>query len=401
MRQFLLTAGLGLALMPAIAMPAWAVDAQSVSDRLVKLLGDEGVEIEVGSAKEDGDDVVLADVQVGDGDKQFSYDEIRLEDVTEDGDYFRIQRAELPARAVDLDEETKLDLSAISFEQLQLLRQDDPDNIAPIQVEAFQMDRLAVSVPAGEFVRMENLSATGMSYDPEKPMSSTGSIGRFVFNTQLPYGDESNAESSRAMRQQLADLGYSTIEGRGEGSGRYDPQNGTLTFVQRMEFDDAATLQFEGKASAVTPELMLEFQKLDRKISQVDDEERQFEMMTQEMAPLYRQVVLNKFSLRIDDASLTDKIIGVAAKRQNAQPEQLKLQMAMIAPAVLASYVPADLAQKVGAALQTYLNDPQSLSIMIEPKDGTTVGQIADTAKSNPQELPALLNPDIMANQAE
>ncbi|OXT01510.1 hypothetical protein B7H23_00575 [Notoacmeibacter marinus] len=397
MRHILLTAGLSLAFAPVLALPAWAVDAQAVSDRLVELLNEEGFDVEIGSATEDGDDVVLGDVRFGEGDKQFSYDEIRLENVSEQGDYFLIERTELPAKTVDMDDNAKMDLSSISLEKLQLLRQDDPEHIAPLQLDAFQMERMSISVPAGEFLVLEDLAGAGMTYDPEKPMEATGSVGSFVLDTQIPFGP--NKDESAAMRKQLADLGYSTIKGRGEGSGRYDPQSGVMSFAQRMEFTDAASLQFEGEVSAATPELMRELQKADRKVSRIDDIEKQNKAMIEDLAPLYGQLVLETFSLRLQDASLTNKLIGIAAERQNAAPEQLKLQMAMMAPALLASYVPAELAQKVGEALQTYLNDPQSLSITIEPKDGTTIGQISDMVRSNPKELPAVLNPDITANQ--
>ncbi len=397
MRHILLTAGLSLAFAPVLALPAWAVDAQAVSDRLVELLDEEGFDVEIGSATEDGDDVVLGDVRFGEGDKQFSYDEIRLENVSEQGDYFLIERTELPAKTVDMEDNAKMDLSSISLEKLQLLRQDDPEHIAPLQLDAFQMERMSISVPAGEFLVLEDLAGAGMTYDPEKPMEATGSVGSFVLDTQIPFGP--NKDESAAMRKQLADLGYSTIEGRGEGSGRYDPQSGVMSFAQRMEFTDAASLQFEGEVSAATPELMRELQKADRKVSRIDDIEKQNKAMIEDLAPLYGQLVLETFSLRLEDASLTNKLIGIAAERQNAAPEQLKLQMAMMAPALLASYVPAELAQKVGEALQTYLNDPQSLSITIEPKDGTTIGQISDMVRSNPKELPAVLNPDITANQ--
>ncbi|WP_114389253.1 hypothetical protein [Notoacmeibacter marinus] len=397
MRHILLTAGLSLAFAPVLALPAWAVDAQAVSDRLVELLDEEGFDVEIGSATEDGDDVVLGDVRFGEGDKQFSYDEIRLENVSEQGDYFLIERTELPAKTVDMDDNAKMDLSSISLEKLQLLRQDDPEHITPLQLDAFQMERMSISVPAGEFLVLEDLAGAGMTYDPEKPMEATGSVGSFVLDTQIPFGP--NKDESAAMRKQLADLGYSTIKGRGEGSGRYDPQSGVMSFAQRMEFTDAASLQFEGEVSAATPELMRELQKADRKVSRIDDIEKQNKAMIEDLAPLYGQLVLETFSLRLEDASLTNKLIGIAAERQNAAPEQLKLQMAMMAPALLASYVPAELAQKVGEALQTYLNDPQSLSITIEPKDGTTIGQISDMVRSNPKELPAVLNPDITANQ--
>lgn len=397
MRHFMLRASLGLALLPAIALPAWAVDAQSVSDRLVKLLDDEGLTVAIGSATEDGDDVVLGDVRFGEGDEQFTYEEIRLEDVSEDGDYFLIERAELPARTVDLDDEGTLDISSIVVDRLQLLREDDPDNIAPIQIDAFQVDRIAYAVPAGEVLVAEDISGQDMTYTANEVSEPTGSVGRFVIDTQVPFGPDN--EEGAAMRQQFADLGYAKIEGRTEGTGRYDPATGVMSFTQLMDVENAASLELAGQVSALTPKLFMELQKADRKMNRIDDVEKQWEMGKEEVLPLYRQIVVDEFSVRIEDASLTNKLIGIAAERQNAQPEQLKLQVAMMTPAILAAYVPAELAQRVGEALQTYLNDPQSLAITIAPKDGTTVGQIADMAESNPQELPALLNADITANQ--
>ncbi len=102
-------------------------------------------------------------------------------------------------------------------------------------------------------------------------------------------------------------------------------------------------------------------------MQEMEDGEAQQKLMQEKLLPLYQQFVLERVTVRLEDASLTNKLIAIAAERQGAQPDQLKLQMAMIAPAFLASYVPAELAQQVGQALQTYLDDPQSLTISLAP----------------------------------
>ncbi|RLQ87299.1 hypothetical protein [Notoacmeibacter ruber] len=399
MRQFLLQAGFGLALLPTLSAPAWALDAQAVADRLSEVLDQQDIDFEFDTASADGDDIVLKDVTVGfDDDASTTYEQIVLEDVSEADDRYMIGRLEVPAKTIESEDEIKTSLTPAVFGDMSFGVKEDAETIG-LQVGSVQMDSIVVSVPQGDFLTVENIDGSDLAFREDRVIEPRFSVERISFNTQLAPEDEEDREKGEAMRKQLADLGYSQIEASFDVTGTYDPSSGEMDFNETIVVEDALTLDVDGAFSNVTADLATKIQAVTKDMQKTDDDEQQMKFLQEKLLPLYEKIGVESATIRLEDNSLTDKVIGVMAERQNAQPEQLKLQAAMLAPALLASYVPAEFARQVSEALQTYLADPQSLTIELSPEDGTTVGQIIERAKSEPNTLTNLLGASVTANQ--
>ena len=400
MRHFLVKAGFGLAISTAIVVPAWAVDVQALSDRLTTAFEQQGINLKIGSAREDGNDVTLSNVTAIPKDAEeategLTYDSLLLENVSEKADgSFTIGRVELPAKTGET-EEGSYSLSPVTAENLYILSDDRKMLGSTIQADRMFTESISFSIESGEFLRIENIEALGELPQDGKPATGSVSIGRFSIDTQKMEDDET--------AKQLADAGFSKITGQFTTTGTYDQSNATATVEDMtLTVDNAAALKISAAFSNITEKLAAQIQEASQKLDAVDQEENPQEAMRiaqEEMLPLYSQIGVDNAMIRIEDSSLTNKVIDDIAARQSVQPEQLKLQVAMMAPAILAAYVPAEFAQQIGTALQTYLSDPQSLAIEIAPQGGLTVGDIIAAATSDPSSLPALLGATVTANE--
>jgi hypothetical protein len=113
------------------------------------------------------------------------------------------------------------------------------------------------------------------------------------------------------------------------------------------------------------------------------------------------KVVIHSAELRYEDESLAGKVLEMQAKKQGVSREEYAQQIAGALPFLLAALNNAQFQNEVAAALGTFLQDPQSLTVKVEPETPITGAEILGIVGTAPQTLPDRLKASISANTAE
>ena len=72
---------------------------------------------------------------------------------------------------------------------------------------------------------------------------------------------------------------------------------------------------------------------------------------------------LRDLSIGLEERGAIRKLLEIAAKESNAEVQQLPRELAAVATAQLSGTIGAQNAEKIAAALQTFLSDPNTLQI--------------------------------------
>jgi hypothetical protein len=114
---------------------------------------------------------------------------------------------------------------------------------------------------------------------------------------------------------------------------------------------------------------------------------------------LIQQLSISGMSFRYDDASLTPKLLEYYGKQQGISSEDMVNQIKGIAPLMVGYLGHADFAVQATTAINTYLDDPKSLTIAAKPDAPVSFALIAATATADPKKLIDLLAVKLTANQ--
>ena len=187
-------------------------------------------------------------------------------------------------------------------------------------------------------------------------------------------------------KKTLAELGYEELTLSAGFSGDWDPASGRLDVTRlTMGGDTSATIDASLVLGGLTREVV---EKLDQ--SQEDP---------QQAMALMQGLTLERMTLRIDNASLVDRLLDSQAKSSGMSRADFVAQLSGALPMMLSVLNNADFQTKVAAAGTTFLNEPKSLSAVASPANPLPLAQVMGTAMMAPQMLPDILNVTIAANE--
>uniref|UniRef100_UPI003BA9679F hypothetical protein n=1 Tax=Stappia sp. TaxID=1870903 RepID=UPI003BA9679F len=187
-------------------------------------------------------------------------------------------------------------------------------------------------------------------------------------------------------KETLAELGYEELTLSAGFSGDWDPASGRLDVTRlTMGGDTSATIDASLVLGGLTREVV---EKLDQ--SQEDP---------QQAMALMQGLTLERMTLRIDNASLVDRLLDSQAKSSGMSRADFVAQLSGALPMMLSVLNNADFQTKVAAAGTTFLNEPKSLSAVASPANPLPLAQVMGTAMMAPQMLPDILNVTIAANE--
>lgn len=109
------------------------------------------------------------------------------------------------------------------------------------------------------------------------------------------------------------------------------------------------------------------------------------------------QTEIQNLTLTIQDQSLTGKILDFQAGKQGITREQYAQQIAGALPFLLAALNNQQFQNQVASAVGTFLQNPQTLTVTIDPEEPVSTAEIVQTAKTAPQTIPDKLNVTIQA----
>jgi hypothetical protein len=187
-------------------------------------------------------------------------------------------------------------------------------------------------------------------------------------------------------RKTLTDLGYDKIMLGLEMQIDWDPASGVLE-IQKLTLsgDDAATVNATLRLNGVTREVI---EQLD---AAQDNPEKAMGIL--------QGLLVESLTLRIDNASLVERVLDNQAKEAGSTREVFVEQMTGALPFMLSMINNPPFQAKVAAAATTFLKDPKSISATAMPSAPVPFAQVLGTAMMAPQTLPDILGVTITANE--
>jgi hypothetical protein len=107
---------------------------------------------------------------------------------------------------------------------------------------------------------------------------------------------------------------------------------------------------------------------------------------------------VHTISVHYQEASLVGRVLDWMAKQQGISRADYANQISAALPFLLAAVNNPEFQNELSGAVGTFLKDPQSFTLKIEPEAPVSGEEIMSIAKSAPQTLPDRLNASVTAN---
>ena len=316
--------------------------------------------------------------------------DIEISDATKDGDTIVVGTMSMP-RFVYAAEGVNLNIQNMSVSGLRLTPEESDDELAGIAFyEAARMDSLVAMMDGSELVSMRDVTMSATRPDGDRPMNFSGLARSIV----IDLGAVEDPQAAMATQA----LGFDKINGSFTLTGTWSPQDGRLAIEKYdISVEEAGTLGFTFDISGYTPAFLKALREVQARMAEASEEEQAMQGMA--MLGLMQQLNLHGAKLRFDDNTLTQKVLAFVAAQQGAQPADIANQAKAILPFAMMQLNNPQLTAEVSAAVNAFLDNPESLEISIEPENPIPVALVAAGAMTAPQALPQQLGLRVRANR--
>ena len=244
---------------------------------------------------------------------------------------------------------------------------------------------LSASRGGKRFFAWDNLSASVTPGDGSSIRTSSKLDGLFADLTAAPNADPN-------MIKALNDLGYAQLTASAVGNGSYDIKTGRVA-VEEVSLDvkDLAKLSMSYVMTGYTPEVA-------RAINQIStasagggqpDFGKLFTVLS--------DLKLESVNVAVQDQSGTKKILDYFAQQQGATGEQLAQQGPLLVTLGMKDLNMPEFTKQVADAVGSYLMNPGTLSIKVEPETPPTLSQLVQAGMQSPKFLVDLLDVKVEA----
>jgi hypothetical protein len=238
------------------------------------------------------------------------------------------------------------------------------------------------------------LEAAGMTFTSDgylatwdgDPATGAGKAEFKLANVLIPEQVLATMDTAGMLKQ----LGYSSLSFDVGGNGEMSMASENFGF----DFDiyyagkDMATVKIGAGAGTIPFALVTELQSIESN-AQPDPNK---------LMPLVQGIEVNRVRVRFEDQSITKKILPMIAAMQGMDEATLKQSAGAIVQLGLAELKNPAFTAQVVAAVNTFLNDPRSLTVLAKPAQPITVQQLMQLDPSNPGALIDQLGVVVTAN---
>lgn len=372
---------------------AFAQDATAVADRIKAMAAKQGIVIAWSNVTGDAASMVMEGVTVKPASEAnaLPIGNITLTNVTEEDGAYTVG-ALTTAPFSKTEDGISVDISSFSINGLSLAAEGDTDPMAALMLyDSAELPSLSVKVADKTAFALNGLSFELTEPEDGKPLAFTGAAEKFTADLSLIEDPQSKAV--------IDALGYQNISGYFEMAGSWQPTDGRLTLSQNdIAIENAGTLGITFDLGGYTVDFVKSMQEMQKKMAEKpaggDNSSEGIAMLG-----LMQQLTFNGASVRIDDNSLTGKVLAYVAAQQGQKPADIANQAKAILPFLLAQINNPDLAAQASAAVNAYLDDPQNIEIAAAPPAPVPFAQIMAGAMSNPMDLTKSLGVKVTANQ--
>lgn len=379
-----LSTALGLVL--AQASPVFAFDPSGVpvADAFLKLLDSEEGDVEsYGAVNESGNVITISDLVLtneSDDDGKVTVATATLTDgsVLDNG---RLKLGGLQLDNLELAaDDGGMTMATMSATDLVLPAPEEiKDGVPDVDpsYKTFEASTIQINDEDGKIAAIDKITSSIDSMDGDQPTSGRFAVTGIEIDVKEIQADEAKT---------LQELGYETLSMNVSGSGKWDPDAATVNIPDLViDGENAAALSLSVSLGGVTREV---FDKLNSAGGNSD-----------EAMALMQNISVANVKIRLDDASLTGRILDQEAKKAGIETPQFVAGLTGSLPLMLGMLQNKDLEAQVATAITTYLNAPGSLEITAAPDSPVPFAQVMGAAMMAPQMVPQLLAVSIKANQ--
>ncbi|OJU86718.1 MAG: hypothetical protein BGO06_14840 [Shinella sp. 65-6] len=387
-----LLAGAALA---TLASPAFALDGADLLAKLNATYATSGVSISSSNVTADGSTVTLegAQMKATGSEAPLKLGTITMEGVEEAGDGgntvetvsfedINVTEAETTVTAKDLS------ISGVSI----------PGKVVPGTLESLLMYESASAGPVSVAAKgKEVFSMSGMEANVTRMDDDAG----LEFDATMSdlKADLTSVEDPKT-KEALDKIGLHALEGKVSMSGSWELASGKLAVDEyAFDFKDVGRLNLSLAFSGYTLDFLKNMQEALKTAEANPNKEEANAAMGMAMMGLVQQLTFDNASISFEDASITKKLLDYAGSEQGVTGDQMAQSLKGLVPIMIAQLNMPDLQNQISAAVNTYLDDPKSLTISAEPKEPVPFPMIMGAAMGAPQTIPQVLGVTVTANQ--
>ena len=378
-----------------LTLPLNAALAQNtaVADRLKALAAAQGMDISWTGVTGDDSNLVLQGVTVKPAAEKeaLPIGAVKLEGVTEANGGYDIGTVSTSAFTHSKDGVT-LDLSPFVIHDMTVPAEGATGPMGSMMMyKSAELANMTVKVADKTAFSMDGLAV-------EITPPADGKAMEFSLTTEKFNGDLTLVDDAQS-KAVIDALGYQNISGNIEMAGTWQPADGKMELSKYdMSVDNAGTLGMTFDIGGYTLDFVKSMQEMQKKMAaQPEGADNSAQGMA--MLGLLQQLSFNGASIRFDDDSLTGKLLDYFGKQQGMSGKDIANQAKAIVPFGMAQLNNPELTAEVSAAVNKYLDDPQSLEISAEPPASVPFALIMAGGMSNPYDLPKTLGVHVKANE--
>lgn len=389
----LLLAGAALVMLPG---PVWALDGQDLLAKINAAYAAGSGKIEASAVEVDGDDVLLKGVTLtvtAPDAKPLPVGDLTLKGVSEeDGGAYYIERLDFPAINFSQDK------ASFSVADLYLAGIHVPASTTSGDIDSLMLYEEAHSGPISVTVDGKPVFSIAES-SAEMGVDDAGTTLSFEGSVTGIKGDLSMVEDAKS-KDAIEKLGLTSLDGKVTMKGSWELPSGTID-VEEYAFDFASIgrLNLAFTLSGYTMELVKQLQETARTMQTDPNNQQAQQAAGLAMLGLAQQMNFVGAEIRFDDDGITKRGLDYAGAQQGGMSgEDIGQMIKGMVPLMLAQAKLGDIQNTVSAAVNAYIDKPESFTITAAPENPVPFPMIMGASMGAPETLPKVLGIDVTAN---
>ncbi len=389
----LLLAGAAFA---TLSGPAWALDGQDLLKKINAAYAAGSGAISAESVEVNGSAVTLKGSKfttTGPQEKSIPLGDLTLKGVSEeDGGAYYIERIDFPA--VDFTEEkTRISVKDLYLAGVHVPGSTDGNDLKSMMLyDEAHSGPIDVSVDGKPVFTMAEASATTTVGDDEKSLSFEGGVSGLK-------ADLSVVEDAKS-KETIDALNLQNLEGDVSFSGSWELESGTIDIEEySFDFANIGRLNLAFSLSGYTMDLVKQLQETARTMQGQENNEQAQQAAGLAMLGLMQQMSFVSAEISFEDDGITKRGLDFAGKEQGTTGDQMAQMVKAMVPMMLAQAKLGALQNEVSTAVNTYLDDPQNLTISAAPEKPVPFPMIMGAGMGAPETIPQLLGVSVSANE--
>ncbi|CAN7284162.1 hypothetical protein [Rhizobium leguminosarum] len=377
----------------SLAGSAFALDGADLLKKLNAAYAVQGGTISADAVDIDGTTATLKNVNVKSaGGESLAVGEVTLSGVEEDedGGYY-IEEAAFP------DINTTKDGVTVTAQELTLGGISIPATAGGDTLDTMMLYETAHTGPlkvVKDGAEMFSLLESDMNLTLREDESGFDFDGAF----KSMKADLSKAEDPQS-KDAIEKLALQHIQGDITMKGAWELAPGTIDISEfAFDFTNIGKLNLGFKISGYTMAFVKSLQDAMKQSEASTNKEQSQQALGLAMLGLMQQLSFEAAQVRFEDASITKRALDYAGSQQNISGKQMADSLKAMTPIMLAQLNIPELQNAVSAAVNTFLDDPKSLTVKAAPEKPVPFPTIVGAAMGAPNTLPQVLGVKVTAN---